>query len=160
MFASPVKPPRQIAVAVFVALAALAAASCGHTVIDKPTSLSGDDWALTIRKVTDGPNSYHEGNVAYSPKKGQRFIWVHLTLRNLRRDARAFNFDRCDLDAGGQAIIPNLIDADMFADLLVKREAQLGGHETIDRRLIYAYPRDQSPTRLSCAPMVMPLPQF
>jgi len=43
---------------------------------------------------------------------------------------------------------------------LVAREPELGVNEYIDRRLIFAYPRDRSPTRLSCTPMVMPLPQF
>jgi hypothetical protein len=145
---------------VFAGLAALALASCGHTIIDKPTKLRGDDWVVTVRKVTDGPNSYTEQNTAYKPAKGQRFISVYVTLHNLQHVARKFNFDRCDLDAGDQRFVPTLVDADDFGSILVPREPELGPNEALDRRLIFAYPRNSSPTRISCAPMVMALPQF
>jgi len=32
--------------------------------------------------------------------------------------------------------------------------------KTITRKLIFAYPRNRSPTRLACLPMVILLPQF
>ena len=143
-----------------VGLAALAATSCGHTIVDTPTKFRDDGWVLTIRKVTDGPNAYREMNTAYTPVNGQRLIWVHVTLRNLKTVPRKFNFDRCDLDAGDKVYVPTLIDADDIGGNLVAREPELGVNEYIDRRLIFAYPRDRSPTRLSCTPMVMPLPQF
>jgi hypothetical protein len=143
-----------------IAISALAATSCAHVIIDQPIDLRGDGWDLTLRRLTDGPNSYSEGNTQHMPSKGLRFVWVHVTLHNTQPIPRKFNFDRCDLDAGQDAIVPSLIDADAFINWTVNREPELSAGETVTRRLIYAYPRDRSPTRLSCAPMIVPLPQF
>jgi hypothetical protein len=74
--------------------------ACARTVMDQPVNRVGDGWTLVVSKVTDGPNSVDEGNVIIKPKEGDRFIWVHLTLRNDQRQPRKFSFDRCDLDMG------------------------------------------------------------
>jgi len=56
--------------------------------------------------------------------------------------------------------IPIIMITSRTADKHRNHAIELGVNEYIDRRLIFAYPRDRSPTRLSCTPMVMPLPQF
>jgi len=141
---------------------ATAGSACGHVVLDKPVYRTGDSWELILRKVTDGPNQYNPNpNSIVSPGPERRFIWAHITLHNTQRVARKFNFDRCELDDGEQAILPALIDID--AALItgaVNREPELAADETITRRLIFPYPESRSPTRLTCAPMVIPLPQF
>jgi len=150
---------RSIAV---VALLALGLGACGRTVFDQPISRTGDGWTVTLRKVTDGPNGVDQGNVVIKPKKGDRFIWVHLTLRNEQQQVRKFNFDRCDLDAGQNALLPGIVTHDMSLGYPsdFPREPQMDPGEAINRRLIYPYPVGQSPTRLRCAPMDFPLPQF
>ena len=140
---------------------ALWSGACARTVMEQPINRQGDGWTLVVRKVTDGPNGVDTGNVAYTPKKGDRFIWVSITLRNDQRQARKFNFDRCDLDRGTDAIVPGFVNHDMFGYAVeMNREPELAPGESIDRRLIFPYPKVQSPTRLTCAPMVIPLPQF
>ena len=141
-------------------LASVASCEHGHILVDKPTKLRGDDWVLTVRRVKNGPDDYNGPNTVYRPAKGERFVWVYLSLHNLQHVRRKFNFDRCDLDAGDKIYVPTLVDADDFGPILVGREAELGGNEALDRLLIFAYPEERAPTRLSCAPMVMPLPQF
>jgi hypothetical protein len=147
---------------VLIAAVLLATASgCARVIINQPISQRGDGWDVTLRLLTDGPSGYNEGNTHYTPERGERFIWAHITLHNAAPVARKFNFDRCDLDDGQQAVVPALIDADAFVDWLVNREPELAPNETITRKLIYSYPRDRSPTRFFCAPMVMTgLPQF
>ena len=142
-----------------VVVAAVLAASCGRVILDVPVRREGDSWDLTLRKLTDGPNSFSIGNTHFHPADGERFIWAHITLRNPGGTARKFSFDRCDLDAGDQVFVPSTVS---FANLNgdVNREPELAAAETIDRRLIFSYPIHQSPTRLRCAPMVIPLPQF
>jgi hypothetical protein len=133
---------------------------CGHTIIDQPVHRAGDSWDFTLRKLTDGPNSYNAENVVYRPVKGERFIWAHITLHNQQQQPRKFNFDRCELDDGEQTILPAKVDFDAFATHEANREPEMAPDETITRKLIFAYPRNRSPTRLTCLPMVIPLPQF
>jgi hypothetical protein len=135
-------------------------ASCGTVIISQPVQRDGDNWGFTLRKLTNGPGRFSQGgNTTYVPKDGQRFIWAHVTLHNRAGTPRKFNFDRCDLDAGDQAYVPSIVS---FAVLNSdgEREPELAAGETIERRLIFPYPSDRSPTRLQCAPMVIPLPQF
>jgi len=135
------------------------AASCGRVILDVPVQRQGDSWDLTLNKLTDGPNSMSMGNTRFHPAAGERFIWAHVTLHNPVGEPRKFSFDRCDLDAGDQAILPAMVS---FAVLNSdgNREVEMAADETIERRLIFSYPSHQSPTRLRCAPMVIPLPQF
>jgi hypothetical protein len=129
--------------------------------MDQPLHRAGDSWDFTLRKVTDGPNSYSwGGSVTYSPAKGDRFIWAYITLHNQQNVPRKFNFDRCALDDGEQSILPAKVDLDSFVSGEGNREPKMSPDETITRALIFAYPRNRSPTRLTCVPMVFPLPQF
>jgi hypothetical protein len=137
----------------------LTCASCGHVIIATPVPLQGDGWELTLTKLTDGPNSFGVGNTVYHPGDGERFIWAHVTLHNPARAPRKFSFDRCDLDAGNDAVVPSMVSF-AFLNGDVNREPELAADETIDRRLIFSYPQHQSPSRLRCAPMTVALPQF
>jgi hypothetical protein len=141
---------------------ALCLAACGRTIMNQPVNRLGDGWTLVVRKLTDGPNGIDQGNVIIKPKKGDRFIWVSITLRNDQGQARKFNFDRCDLDLGSDAVVPGVVTHDMSIGYLsdMNRAPELEPRESIERRLIFAYPQGQSPTRLRCEPMVFPLPQF
>jgi hypothetical protein len=141
------------------AILLVAAASCGRVILDVPVQRQGDGWDLTLNRLTDGPNSYSIGNTTFHPQSGERFVWAHVTLHNPAGAPRKFNFDRCDIDAGQQAFVPAVVS---FAHLNgdINREPELDAGETIDRRLIFAYPEHESPTRLRCAPMIIPLPQF
>jgi hypothetical protein len=136
------------------------AMGCGRTIIDQPVNRVGDSWDFTLRKLTNGPNSYNTADVIYSPKKGDRFIWAHITLHNQQKVPRKFNFDRCELDDGNQTILPSKVDIDAFIQGEANREPELAPDETITRKLIFTYPKGRSPTRLTCVPMVIPLPQF
>jgi hypothetical protein len=139
--------------------AATVAAGCGRVIMETPVHRQGDGWELTVTKITDGPNSFSMGSVNYHPDDGERFIFTYVTLHNPSRAPRTFSFNHCDLDAGNQAVLPAMVS---FATLNSdgNREPELAADETIERRLVFAYPVQQSPTRLSCAAMTVPLPQF
>ena len=151
------RPPK---VWLFAICSLASALGCARTIIGEPVHRTGDSWDFTLRKLTNGPNSYNTANVIYSPVKGERFIWAHITLHNQQKAARKFNFDRCELDDGNQKILPSKVDIDAFIQGEAAREPELSGDETITRKLIFAYPKNRSPTRLTCLPMVIPLPQF
>ncbi len=143
-------------------LLGLSLGGCSHTVFEQRTDLHGDGWTVTVRKVTDGPHSFNTGNIRYHPESGERFIWVILTVHNDGQEPRKFAFDRCDLDAGNDAMVPNKVDHDLPIgyDADMDHEPELAAGESIDRRLLYVFPHDRSTTRLRCAPMILPLPQF
>jgi hypothetical protein len=145
--------------ALALTLAAVGGASCGRTIMDVPVHRTGDGWELTVTKVTDGPNAFSMGSVNYHPGDGERFVFAHVTLRNPSAAPRKFSFDRCDLDAGSQAVLPAMVSfGTLNSDS--NREPELAAGETIERRLVFSYPMHISPTRLQCAPMTVPLPQF
>lgn len=135
---------------------------CAHTVLDKRTDLKGDGWTLTVRKVTDGPNHFNTGNVNYEPVAGERFIWAVVTLRNERQQASKFAFDQCDLDAGADVVAASKVDHDLAVgyDTDLDHQPEVAAGDSIDRRLMFVYPKDRSPTRLRCATMTLPLPPF
>jgi hypothetical protein len=113
-------------IVVLVSSFALWLSACGRTVINQPINRAGDGWTLVVRKLTDGPNGIDQGNVIVKPTKGNRFIWVSITLRNEQGQARKFNFDRCDLDAGATAVVPGVVTHDMFGyPSEMNREPQL-----------------------------------
>lgn len=146
-------------VAILMALLGLFPA-CGTVIISQPIQREGDGWGFTLRKLTNGPDRFHPGgNVSYVAASGQRFIWAHVTLHNRGPAPRKFSFDRCDLDAGSDAYVPSIVSFAMLNND-GEHEPQLAAGETIERRLIFPFPTDRSPTRLQCAPMVIPLPQF
>ena len=141
---------------------ALSLVACGRTIINQPVNRVGDGWTIVVRKLTDGPNGIDQGNVIIKPKKGDRFIWVSITLSNDQGQARKFNFDRCDLDLGDNVVLPGVVTHDMAMGYPsdMNRAPELDAKESIERRMIFPYPIGQSPTRLRCEPMVFPLPQF
>jgi len=122
---------------------------------------AGEGWTMVVRKITDGPDSIHQSGGVLKPKKGDRLIWVHVTLRN-DQGPRRFSWNRCDLDLGPDVILPSVVSEDVgiaYASDL-PRDPQMDVGQSVDRRLIYAYPKGRSPTRLRCEPIVFALPQF
>ncbi|HXU60440.1 MAG TPA: hypothetical protein VN962_01975 [Polyangia bacterium] len=151
---------RSFSASLLVALATFLPAACGHVIINTPVQRQDDGWDLTLTKLTDGPNSFNEGGgINYYPAAGERFIWAHVTLRNGAHAPRKFSFDRCDLDAGNDAILPSMVQFG-FLNGPVNREPELAAGETVERRVLFSYPKHQSPSRLRCAPMIIPIPQF
>jgi hypothetical protein len=121
---------------------------------------SADGWSLNIDALTDGPDGFAVSGMpskSYTPADGERFFRLRISLRNDGPGPREFNFDRCDLDDGRNAIVPALI-ATAPITVEADRASKLRSGESVERWLVFSYPRNRSPTRLSCAPMVIRLP--
>jgi hypothetical protein len=138
----------------------LAAASCGGTsLLNQPIQAKAKGFALVVTDVTDGPNSYERGLVRVKPEGDLRFLWVKIRLRNELATEQTFNYDRCDLDLGGSAILPNMVDMDKVINVLVEsKQDKLAGGEEVSRKLIFAFPEGRFPTRLHCGDLVLQLP--
>jgi hypothetical protein len=146
--------------ATVLALALLAAQGCGGTaLLHQRVETKAKGFALAVTEVTDGPNSYERGLEREKPDDGLRFLWFKIRLRNELPTEQTFNYDRCDIDLGGRAMLPNLIDMDKVINVLVEsKQDKLAPGEEVSRRLIFAFPEGNFPTRLKCGDLVLPLP--
>ena len=144
----------------FLALALLAAQGCGGTaLLHQRVETKAKGFSLAVTDVTDGPNSYERGLERVKPGDGLRFLWFKIRLRNELQAEQTFNYDRCDIDLGGRAILPNMIDMDKVVNLLVEsKQDKLAAGEEVSRKLIFAFPDGSFPTRLKCGDLVLPLP--
>ena len=116
------------------------------------------DFTIVLSKVKDGPNDYAQGDRSrFVPPDDHRFLWFTVTIRNDTSSARVFNYERCDLDDGGDRILPALVDQDAAINILVEDEETLDPAEEVTRRIAFPYPEDRLPKRLSCGEAVFEL---
>lgn len=134
-------------------------AGCASTLMNQPVERQAKGWHMVLENVKDGPNSYARGdNVHFVPPDGMRFLWFTIRLQNTESTRRSFNYDRCDLDSGSDAVLPALIDKNAFINIMADKEEDLDPGEEISRRLAFAYPDDKLPTRLACGELIVELP--
>jgi hypothetical protein len=148
--------------AVLVSAMAFTLAGCPYqAMVVRDVKVAGDSWSLNIQFLQDGPDAFSTGGFGatyYTPAAGERFFWLRVTLRNDAWVTRVFNFERCDLDVPyGPAAEAALVAT---APVVFKADSAvtLRPGESVDRYLIFAYPRNVSPARLYCAPMAVRLP--
>ncbi len=134
--------------------------ACGTVLYDVPVTHQADGWTITVRRLKDGPNSFPMGTVTFVPPSGDRLMYLTLTIRNDAPTKRDFSYDACDLDAGSDARLPTLIDRDAAINMFADKVESYDPGEERGRRLIYAYPEGQFPTRVKCAYSTFPLPHF
>ena len=116
------------------------------------------NFTIVLSKVKDGPDDYAQGDRSrFVPPDDHRFLWFTLTIRNDAPGVQTFNYDRCDVDDGGDRILPALVDQDSAINILVEDEEKLDPAEQVTRRLAFPYPEDRLPTRLSCGEAVFEL---
>jgi hypothetical protein len=141
----------------FVCLAALA---CGGTaLLNQSVESKAKGFSIVLTDLTDGPNTYERGLERIEPDGGLRFLWFHIRLHNELGTEQVFNYDRCDIDQGGKAVLPNLVDMDKIVNLLVEsKQEKLSPGEEVSRKMIFAYPQGVLPTRLKCGDIVLALP--
>jgi len=133
-------------------------ASCGTVLMNQTIERKAKDFTIALTKVKDGPNDYSRGdNSHFVPPDDHRFLWFTVTIRNDSPVAKTFNYDRCDVDDGGDRILPALVDKDAAINILVDGEDELDPQEQITRRMAFPYPEDRLPTRLTCGEAVFEL---
>ncbi|MGC4066766.1 MAG: hypothetical protein QM784_19445 [Polyangiaceae bacterium] len=136
----------------------LFACACGSTLMNQRVESRAKDWTLTVREVSDGPNSISFHNMNHVPADDGRFLHVFVTLRNDAQQKRSWNWPRCGLDHGNEEMLPSIIMYDMIVNSPADEVAELDPGEAIERRVIFTYPEKGSlPTRLKCGELVIPL---
>jgi hypothetical protein len=135
--------------------------ACSSVLLTTPVTKRAEGWVLTLGQVKEGPDDYiAEGGVAVASGKGEKLIWALLTVRSELGQEETFSYDGCLLDGKDRSYQPLVIDQSRHAELnsaADRAEAFNPGQERT-RQLIYAYPKDQRPTRMKCGTIVLPIP--
>jgi hypothetical protein len=137
---------------------ALASAACGSTLMNRPAQASAEEWQIVVSKVVDGPDSVSYHNINHEAVDGERFLHVHLVLKNMGNQTRKWNWPRCDLDHGGDAYLPSIYMYDMIINAPANEVEEVDPGEELARRIIFTYPEGGAlPTRLRCGDVVVAL---
>ena len=143
------------------ALLLIPLAACGTVLYDRPVTRAADGWTITVSKLQDGPNSFPMGaGVTFYPADGTRLLFLTVKIRNDTRTKREFSYDACDLDAGGDVVLPGLIDRGAAIHALADKVESYDPGEERGRRLLYSYPGGGYPTRVKCGLSTFELPRF
>jgi hypothetical protein len=150
--------PRSLLCLTLLAIAVVGS-GCAQTLMERPVPFRSDDrWSFVVKKVTDGPHGFTALNATkFVPEKNQRFLWVYLSLRNDAPTEREFDFGRCDLELGDDRSLPLWVGLAMSMDGEMPRKPRLKAGETIERKLVFGYPKDRLPTTFSCDESPAPL---
>jgi hypothetical protein len=138
---------------------ALSAAACGTTLMNQRVEAKAKDWNIAVTEVSDGPNRYNMGgNVTYVPGDDERFLWVSVAIRNDRAAEQTFTYDRCGLDLDSREVLPSVVDrAWVILSEIHDKQDDVKPGEVVTRRLVFSYPENRYPTRLTCGEAVLPL---
>jgi hypothetical protein len=138
-------------------LCAVSLLACGTTLMNQSAQARAKQWTLVVDEVRDGPDAYGQGNGHIEPESGARFLWFDIRLRNEAKTTRSFNYDRCDLDAGDQLLLPSIVDLDIAINAEASEVEEVEPDKEISRILIFTYPEGVLPTRLKCGELTIPL---
>jgi hypothetical protein len=138
-------------------LAFLLAVSCGTTLVKQEIRRQSDGWTVTFHELRDGPNGFVAGaGTEYTPGKGERFLWVTLSVHNDLGSAREFTFDSCGLELAGESVSLPLF-AILGIGAIGSNSPTLDAGEEITRKLVFGYPEKKLPEKLVCFGNEIPL---
>ena len=94
-----------------------------------------------------------------TPRSGQRFLWVTLSVRNDARSSREFSFESCAINQGDTAYLPLYVGMNFGYQAQITKTPVLDPAEEITRKLAFGYPEAVPPERLICFGNEIPLQQ-
>lgn len=131
--------------------------ACSSVLMNTPVSKRGDGWVVTLSQVKEGPDEYVGEVVTFLPRTDEKLIWALVTVRSELGDEQTFSYDACTMGGKGQGTGPVVVARHPEVNAAADRaEAFTPGQERT-RQLIYQYPKDQRPTRVTCGTIVLPI---
>lgn len=124
-------------------------AGCSRALIKAPLVISIDRWHITLEKLASGPDQYNTAGGYWEPKKGKRFIWATIRIRNDLKTDQQFLLDRIMLSAGERQVKPLIMDMNSAVTMRANPAPRLKAGETITRRLIYIVPKGIIPEKIT-----------
>jgi hypothetical protein len=145
----------RLGVAIGVVVAA--ASGCIPFIMRGDVVRQADGWTIKLEALKDGPDSVQiAGDTHAVPGQGLRFLWAWVTIRNDVNAPRLLGYDSCSMDLDGQDVLPSIVGK-WWGHVEERAETYAPG-ESIDRRLIFAYPKGRLPTRIKCGNMLFEVP--
>jgi hypothetical protein len=121
---------------------------CSKALIKAPLPASNDRWQMTLEALTLGPDQYNTAGGFWEPRKGKRFIWATIRIRNGLRTDQCILLDRIMLAAGGKQVKPFILDMNSAVTMRANPAPKLAPGETVSRRLIYIVPDGVAPEKI------------
>ena len=110
---------------------------CSTALIKGAMTASNERWQMTLETLKLGPDQYITAGGFRKPRRGRRFVWATLCIRNGLRSEQIFLLDRIMLTAGGKQVKPYVMDMNSPVTVRANPEPCLAPGETVSRRLIY-----------------------
>ncbi len=124
-------------------------AGWSRALIKAPIMLSNDRWHISLEKLTVGPDQYNTAGGYWEPKKGKRFIWATIRVRNDLKTDQQLLLDRIMLSAGEKRVKPFIMDMNSAVTMRANPAPRLKAGETITRGLIYIVPKGIIPEKIT-----------
>jgi hypothetical protein len=121
---------------------------CSKSLIREPVAVSSGRWQMTLEGLTLGPDQYNTAGGYWEPRKGKRFIWATVRIRNIMKTDQVVLLDKILLTAGGKQVKPFILDMNSPVTMRANPEPRLAPGETISRRLIYIIPESVAPEKI------------
>jgi hypothetical protein len=133
--------------------------ACSTVLMSTPVSKKAEGWSVTLSQVKEGPNEYEGEVVTLASAPGEKLIWTLLTVQNEAGQEQTFSYEDCVLSGKDQSRKPEVVARHGGTNSAVDRAEAIEPGQARTRQLIFEYPKEQHPTRLTCGPIVLPIPK-
>jgi hypothetical protein len=133
--------------------------ACSMVLMNTPVSKKADGWAVTLSQVKEGPNEYVGEVITHVPRRGEKFIWTIVTVQNEAAQEQTFSYEDCVLSGKDQARKPEVVAQYGGTNSAVDLAEAIDPGQERTRQLIFEYPKEQHPSRLTCGSIALPIPK-
>ena len=133
--------------------------ACSTVLMNTPVSKKADGWAVTLSQVKEGPNEYVGEVVTLVPGPGEKLIWTIVTVQNEAGQEQTFTYEDCVLSGKDQARKPEVVARYGGTNTAVDLAEAIEPGQARTRQLIFEYPKEQHPSRLTCGSIALPIPK-
>lgn len=125
-------------------LLCLSLSGCG-TIIAKNIKATSESWDVKIIKIKDGPNSVNAPFVYLFPKRGYRFIWLTVEIKNNEGAGQVIDLKEIMLIYDQTIMPPFYFLFDVWLYVPSSSEITINPGKSIRRRMLYSIPIGKRP---------------
>jgi hypothetical protein len=132
-----------------IILLCLLCSGCSKALVKEPVAVSNDRWEMTLASLALGPDQYNTAGGYWEPRRGKRFLWAAIRIKNRLKTGQQFLLEKIMLTAGGKQVRPFILDMGGPVSLRANPEPTCAPEETISRKLIYIVPKGILPEKFT-----------
>ncbi len=134
---------------IFLAPVFILCAGCSKALVRGPLVVENNRWQMTLEALTLGPHHYNTAGGYWEPRKGKRFVWATVRIRNGLKTDQNILLDKIMLAVGGKQVKPFILDMNSLVTMRANPAPRLKPGETVSRRLIYIIPDGVVPEKIT-----------